>query len=140
MTGLDRLGGMPRLERAMQRFVGEMAADFVIGFLFAGKDLDRIARHEAELAAALFGGDAPYTGRPLASLHRPMRVHQGQFRRRLFLLRRVLEAEGFAHEVVDAWIAHHQAMATAIVVPGDCVPDAVADDTSGRPESDRRSD
>ncbi len=140
MTGLDTVGGLPRLERAMQRFVREMAGDFVIGFLFDGKDHDRIARHEAELAAALFGGADRYTGRPLASLHRQMRVHEGQFRRRLFLLRRVLEAEGFAQEVVDAWIAHHQAMARAIVSPGDCVLDEVADDARSRPESDRRSD
>jgi truncated hemoglobin YjbI len=116
-----RLGGAERVTAVTRRFVDEMAADPIIGFLFAGKDLGRIAVHEAELALALFGAGERYTGRPLASLHRALRVHRGHFRRRLFVLRRVLAAEGIPEELVERWVAHHASMEAAIVSPTDCV-------------------
>lgn len=121
MTDLERAGGEPRVAAVMDRFVREMADDFVIGFLFVGKDLPRIARHEAELAVHLLGGENRYGGRPLATLHRAMKVHRGQFRRRLFVLRRVLSDEGLPPDLVERWIAHHAAMEAGIVAPGDCV-------------------
>ena len=122
-TDLERLGGDAGLRRLMERFVREMSTDFVIGFLFEGKDLARISQHEAELASGLFGGAMPYQGRPLASLHRAMRIHRGHFRRRLFVLRRTLEAEAVPPDLVERWIAHHASMEHAIVLDADCLPD-----------------
>ncbi len=104
-----------------QRFVHEMASDPIIGFLFVGKDLSAIARHEAELAVRMLGGEATYTGRPLVGVHRALRIHRGHFRRRMFVLQRVLAAEGVPDVAARAWVAHHAAMESAIVAAEDCL-------------------
>ncbi len=120
-SAVDLAGGPDRVAAINERFVREMAADPIIGFLFAGKDLPAIARHETELAVRLLGGEATYSGRPLGAVHRALRIHRGHFRRRLFVLRRVLAAEAVPEAAARAWVDHHAAMESAIVAPEDCL-------------------
>ncbi|MEQ1501716.1 MAG: group 1 truncated hemoglobin [Myxococcota bacterium] len=122
MTDWDRVGGEAVIAPLVRRFVDRMASDFVIGFRFDGKDLDRIAHHEAELAAAHLGGPRSYAGRSLAEVHLPMRINRGQFRRRLAVLRTVLREGGLPDDVIDRWIAHDERLEPAIATPTDCVP------------------
>ncbi|MEZ4241783.1 MAG: tetratricopeptide repeat protein [Myxococcota bacterium] len=116
-----RIGGEAAVEALVARFVRRMAADFVIGFQFQGKDLDRIAHHEAELALAHLGGRRHYGGRSLGEVHAPLRINRGQFRRRLAVLRATLEDEGVPSDVIERWIAHDQALEGAIAGPTDCL-------------------
>ena len=117
----ERAGG-ERLREVVAEFVRRMAADFVIGFRFEGKDLDRIAHHEFELAAAHLGGPQAYGGRSLPQAHRPMRINRGQFRRRLAVLRTVLREHDVPEDVIERWIAHDEALIDVIAEPRDCVP------------------
>ena len=121
MTDYERIEGGERLGPLVQRFVARMATDFVIGFRFEGKDLDRIAFHEAELAAAHLGGPPAYSGRSIGEVHLRMRINRGQFRRRLAVLKTVLREEGVPDDVIDRWIAHDAALEAAIADPTDCV-------------------
>lgn len=122
MTDYDRIGGDEVLRPLVRRFVDRMAGDFVIGFRFEGKDLERIAHHEAQLAAAHLGGPRLYSGRSIGEVHLPMRINRGQFHRRLAVLRTVLREEAVPDDVIDRWIAHDAALEPAIADPTDCVP------------------
>ena len=122
MTDYDRLGGAEVLGPLVRAFVDRMAKDFVIGFRFEGKDLDRIAHHEAELAAAHLGGPRSYTGRSIGETHAPLRINRGQFRRRLAVLATVLREHAVPEDVIERWIAHDAALESVVADPTDCVP------------------
>lgn len=121
MTDWDRLGGEAGVQRIVDDFVGRVAGDFVIGFLFTGRDLARIARHEVEHASTHLGGPLGYTGAPIAPSHRAMRINGGQFRRRLAILRTVLTAHHAPADVIERWIAHDQRLERVITDGTDCV-------------------
>jgi hemoglobin len=122
MTDLDRAGGESVVRAIVDRFVDRMAADMIIGFFFAKADLSRVKAHEFEHACGALGGARPYTGRPIAPLHRTLRINGGQFRRRLALLRQEIDRAGVASEVRDRWIAEQLRMQAAITDGTDCAP------------------
>lgn len=112
--------GEARLARAVEAFVDAFFRDFVIGFLFEGKDRARIVRHELELARAHLGGPSAYSGRPIGAVHGPLRINTGHFRRRLAILRHVLGEQGLPAEVIEAWVAHDAALEKVVTTGRDC--------------------
>ncbi|GDX79352.1 hypothetical protein LBMAG42_11630 [Deltaproteobacteria bacterium] len=103
-------------------FVDRMAGDFVIGFFFAGRDLERIKLHEYEHAAASLGAGTPYTGKPIVPTHRGLRINAGQFRRRLALLRGQLQAAGVPADVEEVWLGEQLRLQAAMTDGTDCTP------------------
>ncbi len=126
MTLYERAGGETVVRAIVGAFVDRMAKDYVIGFFFDGKDLARVKQHEFEHAALSLGGDVPYTGRPIAPLHRQLRINGGQFRRRLAFLRQELERAGLSDEVAEAWIAEQLRMQAVITDGTDCAPPGIS--------------
>ncbi len=120
-TDLEVVGGEEALAALVRAFVERMAADFVVGFHFAGKDLDRVVYRETELAASHLSGIPRYGGRGLGEVHAPLRIHRGHFRRRLHLLRATLRDHGVPEDVAERWIAHDAALEDVIASPDDCV-------------------
>ena len=116
----DRIGESA-LRAILADFIDREREDLIIGFFFEGRDRDRILQKEFELAAAQLGGPQTYTGRPLAAVHKPLRINRGQFRRRLAILRRVLEDHGVEPDIQERWIAHDQALLDQITIDEDCV-------------------
>jgi truncated hemoglobin YjbI len=106
----------------VDRFVDRQFDDFIIGFLFAGKDRDRVKRHEYEHAAGVLGAPIAYTGRPIAPLHRALRINAGQFRRRLALLRQEIDRAGIPEEIRELWLDGQRAMERVITDGTDCTP------------------
>ncbi len=125
-TDLVRVGGPEAVRVLMHDFVHRVASDFIIGFLFEGRDLARIVRHEGELAVAHLGGPAAYGGRPLGAVHRPLRINRGHFRRRLAILRTVLTEAGVSPDVVERWVAHDAALEAVITDGTECTPSSGA--------------
>ena len=121
-TDCERLGGEEAVRRLVDAFLDLVFSDFVIGFHFAGRDHDRIRAHEAEHAIRILGGTAPYTGRPLPDVHRPLRINRGQFRRRLVLLRSTLDRHGVPPDIADRWVAAEARLEPAITDGTDCAP------------------
>ncbi|MCB9665527.1 MAG: group 1 truncated hemoglobin [Alphaproteobacteria bacterium] len=107
-------------------FVARVHADFVVGFLFEGRDLARIAQHELELASGHLGGPLRYAGRPLGQVHRPLRINGGQFRRRMAILARVLEERGVPEETAARWLAHDRKLERVVTDGTDCVGSPVS--------------
>ena len=120
MTDYERIGE-ERLRALMKDFVGRISQDFVIGFFFAGKDLDRIAEKEFELASTHLGGPHAYTGRPIAQAHGPHRINSGHFRRRLAFLSTVLRDHGVDDDIIQRWMAHDERLLSQITDGTDCV-------------------
>ena len=114
--------GDARLEAIVGRLVAHFFDDFIIGYLFTGKDPARIAAHELELARAHLGGPSAYSGRPLPEVHKPLRINRGHFRRRLAIVAHVLREEGVDEAIVEEWLSHERALEPAIVDGSDCAP------------------
>ncbi len=109
-------------------FVDRFFADDIIGYLFQGRDRERIIQHELELASRHLGGDLSYTGRGISQVHQPLRISSGHFRRRLALLRQALLRHDVPVDVVDAWVAHDARLESVITDGTDCVPPASTPD------------
>ena len=121
MTDYDRLGGREAVRGLVDRFVRRAATDMIIGFFFDGKDLEKIIRHETELACLQLGGPSVYTGRSLQAAHKPLKINRGQFRRRLAILRTTLREEGVSEAIVERWVDLNQADEHHVVIDRDCV-------------------
>ncbi len=121
-TDYERLGGEPQVRRLVDAFLDLVFDDFVIGFLFEGRDLDRIRAHELEHAIRILGGPMLYTGRPLPEVHRPLRINRGQFRRRLVLLRSTLRKHGVPDDIARRWVDAEARLEPAITDGTDCAP------------------
>ena len=123
MSDLEQIGGLERLADLIKTFVYCERDDFIIGFLFEGRDLEAIIRHETAFAARHLGGDTPYEGRPLKSAHQPLKINSGHFRRRLAILKVVLEQADVPHEVIARWVAHDKKLESIITDGSDCLPE-----------------
>ena len=115
MTDYERIGGAEGLIAIFEDFVPLVFEDFIIGFLFEGKDRRRVLAKEVELAAAHLGGPQNYTGRPLDRVHKPLPINRGHFRRRMALLRKVLVAHQVDEDVISRWIGHNEALVDQIL-------------------------
>ena len=122
MTDYERIGGHAGLEALIGVFVDLVFDDFIIGYLFEGRDRARIVRHEIEHAAAHLGGPRAYSGRPIPEVHQPLRINAGHFRRRLAILRTVLRERAVDEDIIDRWVASNQRLQAAITDGTDCGP------------------
>lgn len=95
-------------------FYDRVFADVMIGFLFAGKDKQRLVNKEWELTARFLGADIAYTGRPMRMAHAASPIFGGHFERRLQILRETMAAHAVDPEVVRVWIEHQQALRSQI--------------------------
>lgn len=109
------LGGEAALRPLVERFVGRVFQDPMIGFLFRAADRARVAEKEYELAARHLGADVPYTGRPLALAHAPHPISSGHFDRRRKILEEVLLEAGAPASVIAVWLGHVEALRGEIV-------------------------
>jgi hemoglobin len=114
-TLFDELGGEPVLRRVVDRFIDRVFDDMMIGFMFARADRQRVKDKEFEFAAQHLGGPVEYTGRPLDAAHRAHRIFDGQFSRRLMILRETLEEQGVPERVKRHWLAHTEALRSTLV-------------------------
>jgi hemoglobin len=121
ISDYERVGGEEAIGRLMARFVDRMFADPIIGFLFQGKDRDRIVKAEGQLSGIHLGSGGRYEGRGIISTHRPLKINKGQFRRRLHLLEKTLREGGVPEDVVERWLAHDRRLENTITDGTDCV-------------------
>lgn len=111
----DELGGAPALERIVNRFVDRMCDDVMIGFHFRNVDRSVLKRREFEFAASHLGAPIEYAGRPIEVAHRPHRIFDGQFMRRLQLLRETLIEFGAPEHVREQWLAHTRSLMDRVI-------------------------
>lgn len=113
------LGGEAALRRIIDVFVDRLFDDLMVGFLFQRANRERIKEKEFEFAAQFLGGPVEYSGRPIEEAHRRHRIFDGQFQRRLTILRNTLNELGAPPHVRDALLAHTISLLDRVVV-GNC--------------------
>jgi hemoglobin len=120
----DRIGG-EKLRQVIVDFYDRVFADAMIGFLFAGKNKQRLIQKEWELAGALLGGPIGYSGRPMAEAHAKVPITTGHFDRRLVILEETLEAHQVDPEVRRSWLDHARGLREHLIADPDsaCLPD-----------------
>jgi truncated hemoglobin YjbI len=102
--------GETKLRAVLTDFYDRVFRDVMIGFLFAGKDRQRLIDKEYEFTAQLLGADIAYTGRPMRVAHARSPIFGGHFERRLQILRETLRDHAVDPEVTAAWIDHSYAL------------------------------
>jgi hemoglobin len=105
----DQIGG-DALRAVIEDFYDRVLSDVMIGFLFIGKDRQRLVDKEWEFTAGLLGGSVRYTGRPIREAHSKVPILGGHFDRRLQILRDTLEAHDVPQQIRQAWIDHSLAL------------------------------
>ena len=115
-TLFEELGGEPTLRAIIDRFIDGVFADVMIGFMFARANRERIKAMEYEFAAQHLGAPLEYGGRPLAVAHRAHRIFDGQFDRRLTILRETLAAFAVAPRVREHWLGHTESLRAQITL------------------------
>lgn len=114
MTKFEQIGGESKLLVIIDEFVERVCRDTMIGFFFSRVDRARLKRMEYEHAAGFLGADVRYSGRPLDAAHRRHPILGGHFARRRQILRQTLEKHGVPNEIVEALLAHQDALRTQV--------------------------
>jgi hemoglobin len=114
-TLFEEIGGEPELRKIVARFVDRLFDDPMIGFFFERADRQRIKDKEYEFAARHLGASIEYTGRPLTTAHAAHRIFDGQFMRRLQILRETLAEFEVPERVRDHWLSHTLALKDSVV-------------------------
>ncbi len=119
----DRIGEEP-LRRVIRDFYERVVADPMIGFLFTGKNVERLIQKEWELVAALLGAPVGYSGRSMTEAHARVPISVGHFDRRLVILEETLEAHQVDAEVRRRWLDHARGLRALLTSDpeGACVP------------------
>jgi hemoglobin len=102
--------GEAKLRAVIVDFYGRVFGDVMIGFLFVGKDRERLIEREYEFTAQLLGADIKYAGRPMRTAHGHLPIFGGHFERRLQILRETLRDHAVDAEVQRTWIDHSVAL------------------------------
>ena len=114
MTLFDRIGA-ERLRAVITDFYDRVFADVMIGYMFTGRDRQRLIDMEWELTARFLGSDQRYTGKPIRDAHAPLKIFVGQFDRRLQILRNTLRDHQVDPAVAQAWIDHQLALRDQVI-------------------------
>jgi hemoglobin len=113
MKLFDKIGDA-KLRAVIEDFYSRVFGDVMIGFLFEGKDRQRLIDKEYEFTAHLLGADVKYTGRPMRVAHAQSPIFGGHFERRLQILRETLNDHAVDSDVAKAWIDHSLALRAQI--------------------------
>lgn len=109
MALYDRIGG-EALRAVIEDFYDRITGDVMIGFLFAGKDKQRLIDREWEFTASFLGADVRYTGRPMRQAHAASPILGGHFERRFKILEETLADHDVDPEVREAWLRHTRSL------------------------------
>lgn len=120
----ERLGGEVGLVELVGAFVDRVWDDFIIGFLFEGRDRDALKRREYEFASGHLGGPKLYSGRPLGQVHKPLKINDGHFRRRMAILTTLLRERSVPEDIIGRWLEHDGKLRAMITTGEDCTDDS----------------
>jgi hemoglobin len=111
-----KIGEEKGLEKMLKDFYRRMQKDVLIGFFFAGKDIDAIALKQKEFVMRAMGATPSYSGKPPAQAHLQLPpILEGHFDRRLKILEQTLKDHGLNENDIKVWIGFENAFRSSIV-------------------------
>lgn len=119
MSLYEDMGGEPALRAVLRDLYDRLFDDVMIGFLFAGKDKDKLIEHQLWFTAKFLGGPSRYEGKSIPDAHAKVPILKGHFERRHHLLRQVLDAHAVPAHVRDEWLRVDASLRTAVMKSGE---------------------
>lgn len=115
----EEVGGQAALRALVYDFYERVFDDAMIGFFFAGTDLDAIVDRQVEyVRARLPRGEVTYTGEPIRRAHQPFPILPGHFDRRHEILRQTLADHAVPDHVQQVWIDLEKKLRPLVVRTG----------------------
>ena len=114
----DRAGGLAGVRAVIQSLYDVLLDDFLVGFLFDGKDKARLVELQTAFTCAFLGGPERYTGKSLPEAHAALPLLPGHFDRRHHLLEQVLTRHGMPREVREEWLRIDEALRLSVLAAG----------------------
>lgn len=102
--------GEERLVAVIKTFYERCFEDVMIGFMFFGHDVNRIAAQQTDFVRGMLGGPRHYNGKGLEEAHRGLPLRPAHFARRLIILEEVLEEAGVPREASEEWLGLEKAL------------------------------
>src|SRR5215472_7242639 len=115
MSLYDQIGGETKVRAVLRSLYDKLFEDPMVGFLFAGKDKQRIVEQQVAFTCGFLGGPQGYTGRPLPEAHASLPLLPGHFDRRHRLLAQVLADEDVPGEVSRAWLRIDEGLRSSVL-------------------------
>ena len=119
MSLYDEMGGEPAVRAVLRTLYDRLFDDVVVGFLFAGKDKDRLIEHQLWFTARFLGGPSRYEGKSLPDAHAALPLLPGHFDRRHHLLRQALAEHQVPAAVAAEWLRVDASLRTAVLKTGE---------------------
>ncbi len=119
-----RLGASPlereqKLGQIILDFYSTMAADVMLGFFFADKDLNTTAMRQKQFMMRAMGASTSYPGKAPAQAHTQLPpILRGHFDRRLIILESVLKRQGLSQEDIQSWVGFENTFREGIETKG----------------------
>ena len=115
----DDMGGEPALRVVLRDLYDRLFVDPMVGFLFEGKDKEKLIEHQLRFTARFLGGPSAYEGKSMPDAHAHLPLLAGHFDRRHHLLRQVLAAHAVPENVANEWLRVDQSLRTAVLKSGE---------------------
>ena len=119
MSLYDDIGGEEGLRRVLRTLYDRLFDDVMVGFLFAGKDKEKLIEHQLWFTAKFLGGPSRYEGRSIPDAHAALPILPGHFDRRHQILKEVLEEHHVPPQVRDEWLRVDQSLRYAVIKSGE---------------------
>ena len=125
----EEVGGEERLREIVYDFYERVFDDAMIGFFFAGMELEKIADAQIEYVRARLGNeDVDYTGKPIRTAHFEHPILPAHFDRRHQLLKETLADYDVPEHVCESWLDLEQRLRDLVVRTGGEARDRILDD------------
>ena len=117
-SAYEAIGGEPRVRAVLTRLYERLLVDPMVGFLFEGKDLNRIVDQQVAFTCAFLGGPHKYSGKPLPDAHAQLPLLKGHFDRRHRVLEEVLVEQGVPPAVTRFWLDTDEGLRSSVLRAG----------------------
>jgi hemoglobin len=114
-TLYDLVGGDGKVRAILASLYDRLFEDRMVGFLFEGKDKERIVEVQTAFTCRFLGGPQRYEGKPLPEAHASLPLLPGHFDRRHWLLEQVLREHGVPEAVRLAWLRIDEALRSSVL-------------------------
>ncbi len=116
---LATVGGEAKVHAVIQALYDRLFTDPMVGFLFQGKDKERIVSQQVAFTCRFLGGPQRYEGKPLPEAHAALPLLPGHFNRRHELLEQVLTEQNVPEDAKRIWLRIDESLRTSVLASGE---------------------
>ncbi|MGO8993650.1 MAG: group I truncated hemoglobin [Polyangiaceae bacterium] len=119
MSLYDDMGGEAAVRAVLKTLYDRLFDDRMVGFLFAGKDKEKLITQQLWFTARFLGGPSRYEGKSIPDAHAALPLLPGHFDRRHHLLEQALEQHRVPAHVAEEWLRVDSSLKSAVLKTGE---------------------